>query len=122
MGSQRMRQFGARLMLLCALFSVLLQFAHVMKMNPTHYDEQSQHIQQHLHHIAHQHDGDQETIDDGELVRIKIHVFMHANLGYYMASEGLQLALPELEQPMLSLPPRSASGLIHPPPVPPPLA
>ena len=119
-----MRRFHYRtcLLLLCGLLTVFLQFAHVLKMNPIHDSETAEHIQLHLDDVAHHHHDEPETLDESTLTLLKIHDFMHANLGFFI---GAPLVAPDFQMPNSAVAihiESDFSSVQHPPPVPPPLA
>lgn len=114
-------RYRALFLLLCGFMAVFLQFAHVLKMNPIHDSESTEHIQLHLDEVEHQH-AESETLDENELALLKIHDFMHANMGFYIGSAiqaPLLVAVIGMVQ-FQSVP--EFPSLQHPPPVPPPLA
>ncbi|MCG8464761.1 MAG: hypothetical protein MI750_07915 [Xanthomonadales bacterium] len=104
---------------MCGVITVLLQFAHELKLNPVHDAEPVSHVQLHLDQVSHEHEGD-ETIDEQDLTLLKIHTSVH-NLGYFL-DLAMQLSiatLPKQAPPLAA--PRIFLSLRHQPPVPPPL-
>ena len=110
------------LLLLCGLLTVFLQFAHVLKMNPIHDNESAEHSQLHIDEVEHHHHNEPETLDESALTLLKIHDFMHANLGFFI---GSTLIAPDFQKPVSMVQVHAESdfpSVQHPPPVPPPLA
>lgn len=114
------RKMAKYMVLLGGIATILLQLSHAFAMSPMYDLESDLHIQQHVNEVDHEHDGE-ETIDDDELDLLLIHSALHGSLADYLNHD---FALPLQAIPITAYfqpDAQQRTGLVHSPPVPPPL-